>query len=256
MKYLSVNNRSLTIQQALRLNAMFGRRMRLREMALEYLLILDYAGEQGISVSPEELRFLIGEWRYLKKLENQEKLSGYLRDHNLDAATVRDYFSFVELNKKVVAGIPDQEVSLYFAEHRTSYDRAEVVLMTTDREDVALEVKALVEDDGEPLQGYAATYSLDRDLAKKGGYLGFQSRSFFTGEEEALVFSGEPGSVIGPFKGEKGVLKLYQVLAVNAPTLEGEAGEIRQILMQDLMRKLRLEARITDHLLDPADEET
>lgn len=223
-------------------------------MVIEYLLTLDYAQTRGLTVSPEELKFLIGEWRYIKKLENQEKLSGYLRDQKLDAETVRNYFSFVELNKKIVAGIPEKEVSLYFAENRTSYDRAEVVIMTTDQEDVALEVKALVEEDGKPLQGYSATYSLDPDIAKKGGYLGFQARSYFTGEEEALVFSAEPGAVVGPFKGEKGVLKLYQVLAVHHPTAKEEAGAIRQLLMQDLMRKLRLEAKITDHLLDPVAE--
>jgi parvulin-like peptidyl-prolyl isomerase len=77
-----------------------------------------------------------------------------------------------------------------------------------------------------------------------GGFVGSVSRSDVTGEIEAAVFGAAPGTVVGPMKTEKGY-NIFKVGATHKPAMDREADTVRNALFNELLARLRSEAKIS-----------
>lgn len=248
MDYLRVNDLVLSIEDAIGYSKIVQSPMSFEDRAIHFLLVLSHAGTTGLEVPDEAVSTLVVEWRYALGLEKKERFARYLEDHRLTRAMLSALMRFVELEKALVRNIPYSDVCRHFVENSQSFDRAELLTLSTDDLSLAQEVRELVVEEDEKFQGFAAAFSLDSESARKGGYLGWRRRADLPGAEEAAVFSAHSGELVGPIPIDGGRYRLYQILSIEHPDVKDVEDRIRATLHGQRMAKLRLEA-VVERLL-------
>lgn len=244
MDYLRLNDVALSIEEAIGFSKVIQTSTPFEERAIHILLVMAHARAIGLEASDETVSGLVVEWRYALGLEKKERFARYLEDHRLTRDMLSRLMRFVDLEKRMVKAIDWSDVCRYFVENSQSFDRAELLTLSTDDLSLAQEVRDLVTEEDEKFQGFAAAYSLDAESARKGGYLGWRRRNDLPGADEAAIFSARAGEVVGPIPIEGGRYRLYQVLSIDQPEVRDVEDRIRAVLHGQKMAKLRLEAAI------------
>lgn len=240
---VTVNGDQFEMREALRRSMVDGEEKILDEFISE-LLIRQYAAQNNISNSIEELQVAANERRYQSGLESVEKLQQWLRNNHQTLLSLQNDIDYQLLRNKVRGSIPDQEVEAYFAEHQLEFDRADLYSIRLDNQHKAEELYAKITEDGENFHLLAMEHSLDEESKPKGGYIGKLRRDELSAEIEAAVFKAQPGQVIGPIETEKGY-NLFKVGAVYPANLAEEKDNIQFLLFEKLLTRLRAEAKIT-----------
>ena len=204
-----------------------------------------YARDNNIAVSDEELQRAVDEFRYLMGLEATVAFNQYLKDRHIGLLPLQIAMKNVLLQTKAAAAIPEEEVDAVIAENQLAMEEVELYHIRVDDEDTAQEIKALLDED-ENFLSLAWEHSQDEETRKKGGYLGLLGRQDMLGEIEAAVFSAEPGAIIGPMKTEIGY-NIFKVEQLVKPDRE-DAKLREEIKMELLNEKVGI-------LLDKADIE-
>lgn len=162
-----------------------------------------YAQDNGVVVSDEELQQAVDEFRYMLGLESTEAFNQYLKDRRIGLLPLQVAMENVLLQSKAAEAIPEEEVDAVIAENQLALEEVELYHIRVEDEDTAQEIKALL-DEGENFLALAWEHSQDEETRKQGGYIGLLGRQDMIGEIEAEVFSAEPGAIIGPMKTEAG----------------------------------------------------
>ena len=192
-----------------------------------------YARDNSIAVSDEELQRAVDEFRYLMGLEATEAFNQYLKDRHIGLLPLQIAMENVLLQTKAAAAIPEEEVDAVIAENQLAMEEVELYHIRVDDEDTAQEIKALLDED-ENFLALAWEHSQDEETRKKGGYLGLLGRQDMLGEIEAAVFSAEPGAIIGPMKTEVGY-NIFKVEQLVKP--DREDVKLREEIKMELLNE-------------------
>ena len=192
-----------------------------------------YARDNNIAVSNEELQRAVDEFRYLMGLEATEAFNQYLKDRHIGLLPLQIAMENVLLQTKAAAAIPEEEVDAVIAENQLAMEEVELYHIRVDDEDTAQEIKALLDED-ENFLSLAWEHSQDEETRKKGGYLGLLGRQDMIGEIEAAVFSAEPGAIIGPMKTEIGY-NIFKVEQLVKP--DREDTKLREEIKMELLNE-------------------
>lgn len=244
---LAINGQDVDLNDALRRSIMHDENF--LKNTVEGVLICQYAEKNGITNSDEELQVAVDEMRYQRGMEEVDKVNQWLKSNNLTVLSVQNAMDGMLLRNKVRNSIPKGEIEAYFAEHQLEFDSAELYSIRTDNEETAQEIYAQITDEGANFHVLAMEHSTDDDTKRLGGYVGQLTRGDMTGEVEAAVFKAEPGDIIGPVKTEKGY-NIFKVTNVLKADLEKEKDSIQFTLFNDLLSKLRAEAKISYPILE------
>ena len=239
---VTVNERPVSVRQALNWSALFDVPSVLG-FTVEQVALAREAETRGFEATPEEVRELFNELRYMKRLESGDALRQWMSDHHLDIGNIQSGCELAVKRRKLRDSISADEIAGYYAENRPHYERVEIYRICVPAEDTAREIYAQIVDEDESFSLLAIEQSSDAETAKRGGYVGEVSRTDVPGEVEAAVFGAQPGDVVGPVKTELG----WQVLLVHAARtipLEAVSGEIRETLFREMIDRAIKRAKI------------
>jgi parvulin-like peptidyl-prolyl isomerase len=240
---MTVNSDPFELRESLR-RFIFNNKDIFIDESIDELLVRQYAAQNNINNTTEELQVAADELRYQKSLESVEKFQHWLRDSHQTILSVQNHLDYQLLRHKIQVNMSQQEVEAYFAEHQLDLDRADLYSIRVCNQQTAEELYAKITDEGENFHLLAMEHSLDEESKPKGGYIGKLRRDEVSAGIEAAVFGSQPGNVIGPIETEKGY-NLFKVGAVYPASLEAEQENIRELLFVELMIKLRATAEIT-----------
>jgi parvulin-like peptidyl-prolyl isomerase len=241
---VNVNGYDYNLPDAIRRSMIHFDSDTLLDHAIEEMLLRQYAAQNNISNSTEELQLAADELRYYLGLESVEKLQQWLNSNQQTILSVQNGIDFKLLRTKVKDGISDKEIEAYFLEHKLEFDRVDLYSIRLDSLEKAEEFYAQITEKGENFHALTMEHSLDEETRVKAGYIGKVRRNEVSADIETAVFNAQPGEVVGPIKTEKGY-NLFKVGAVYPANLEAERDNIRFLLFHNLLSKLRTEAKIT-----------
>lgn len=239
---ITVNNDQFELNEALRRSFAASEEQFLNQ-CIDELLIRQYAAQNNISNSIEELQVAANERRYQNGLESVEKFQQWLKNNHQTFLSLQNDIDYQLLRNKVRSSISNREIEAYFAEHQLEFDRADLYSIRVSNQEKAEELYAKITEDGENFHLLAMEHSLDKESKPKGGYIGRVSRDELSAEIEAAVFNAQPEQVIGPVETEKGY-NLFKVSAVYPADLAEEKDNIQFLLFEQLLTRLRAEAKI------------
>lgn len=202
--------------------------------AREQIAVATFAEARGFEASDAEIKELFTELRYMRRLETGDALRQWMADNSLTTDRIVEACSHLVLRRKLRASIAEDEIAGYYAENRPSYERVELYRLTVADRELALELRAAVEEEDESFCLLAMQYSTDAETAKMGGYAGEVGRDDVAAVVEAAVFGSTPGDLIGPLETEEG-WDLILVHDARTIPLEEVWGEIRDLLFDEMV---------------------
>lgn len=248
-----VNGKRIEVQEALR-QAILYNEEQLIERAIRMLLVEQYAKDNDIVNTDEELQLAADELRYQNELENVDKLNQWIQGRHLTLMSIQRGIDGHLLKNKVIQAIPKEAIQAFFTEHRLALDWIELYSIRLSSKALAEELYFQITEENANFHVLAMEHSLDLETKKLGGYIGKLKRAQISGEIEAAVFQSKPGQVVGPIKTEKGY-NLFKVAGVGEVTFESEKEHIRLILFDKLINKLRTEAQVEYSVFDRSKRE-
>lgn len=239
--YLTVNEQEIDLETALRWQMIAGNH-NFAQSTIKNAVVLQWAEDNAIETTAEELQTVFKEFRYALGLESAETTSAWLKARGLDMQAVQDFCEICALRNRMRASITEDEIQEQYTAMRTALEKVELYAIYTDTEDEASELRAQIEE-GENFLALAKEHSVDSDSAKRGGFIGESAREDLSGEVEAAAFGGKPGDLIGPVK-EDDAYALYMVGERVETPLEDIRDKIRNDLFEAIILDFAMNAEV------------
>ena len=230
---LRINGHEVAFREAIGWSALVGG-PDLVSFAIEQVALAQMARSRGFEADAQDVRDLFNEFRYLKQLESGDALKRWMADHDVSVADIQTACEQIVLRRMLRDTISDEDIKSWFAEHRPSFERAEIYRIIVEDRDQAQELYSLVTEEDESFSLLAIEHSTDADTAKMGGYVGEVARADVAGEREALIFAASPGDVVPPMKTDLG----WEIVLVHyrqSRQLDDVATEIRDTLFNQMI---------------------
>jgi foldase protein PrsA len=239
---VTVNGEALTVEDALRHSLLENGASRWLAELIDRELLRQYAESQSLSISDEELQRAADEMRYDRGLKTSAQTLEWVSAHGQTLESAQTEVEALLRRNRIAGRIPESEIESFYRERAADL---EFVLLFSIRVAGEEEAEALVERlrAGEQFPALAAAHSADPASRAAGGWVGKLRRGEVAPEIGDAVFGAEPGSIVGPIRTAKGY-NVFLVAARRTPTLEEERSAIRWMLFEELLTRLRSEARI------------
>lgn len=250
--FISVNGAPVDMKRALQWQLVAGN-TDFTDETVKNAAVVQYAKENGLSASAEEIQEFFGNVRYDLELEKADDFNVWLKSNNLDLSTVQEVCEIGVLRNKIRSSISDDDVAEHYNTNKESFEVVNLYSLTVESEDLANELMAQLEDGEDSFVNLALEHSIDGDTFRKGGYLGEVTRETVRAEVEAAVFSADAGAIVGPVKDEDG-FTLYMVSDIIKPELDDVKETIRDEIYDDKLDMISAEAQVEEVLLGIKDE--
>jgi foldase protein PrsA len=239
---VTVNGEALTVEEALRHSLLESGASRWLADLIDRELLRQYAESQAIAVSDEELQRAADEMRYDRGLKSSAQALEWVSAHGQTLESAQSEIEALLRRNRIAGSIPESEIESFYRERAADLEH---VLLFSIRVASEAEAEALLQRlrGGEQFPALAAAHSADFATRAAGGWVGKLRRAELAPEIADAVFGVEPGSIAGPIRTAKGY-NLFLVAARRTPTLDEERNGIRWMLFDELLTRLRSEARI------------
>jgi hypothetical protein len=246
---LILNGEEYDIKEAIEIDILHENKF--LNSTIENLLIRQYCEKIGISNTDEELQVALDELRYNRNLESVEKTLFWLKNNNITIEGVQSGVDIMILRNKLRNSFTAEEIESYFAENKLSFDKVELFSLRLDTMAKAEEVYSQITEDCLNFYVGVMAYSTDETTCKINGFVGFVGRKDVTGEIEAAIFNplAHEEYVLRPIKTDKGY-NIFKIGTVLKADLAKEKSNIQFALFNNLMNKLKAEAKITYPILE------
>jgi len=221
------------------------------EALIERRLVLSWARDHGLNVSPEEIETVEQSIMVNNNL-SEDRFNELLASRGQDQRTFRDDLAEQILVNKALGTaigpkvrIKDEDIRKKYEETYPSEETLVIRHILVKPEQASGESDAAAYDRavriigeiraGAPFETMAMRYSMDNASASKGGKLGTFQAGELLPELETLAFTLEPGEVGGPVKTALGfhILTLDSKGVSKPPPFSGVAQEIRASLTEE-----------------------
>jgi parvulin-like peptidyl-prolyl isomerase len=204
---------------------------------LKSIAILDVviaaARVEGIGVSEEELQLGANQIRLSSKLYQSSDTWEWLQQNGLTVDDFEEMIYQTVLSNKLAQHLFADKVGAVFAERRIDYTQVALYQVILDDEDLALELYYTINEGDLSFYEMAREHSLDKELGRKGGYLGLVNRMDLRPEVRSAVFGSFPPQLLKPILSKKGT-HLIQLEEIVQP-------QLTPILHQQILSELFLE---------------
>ena len=240
----SIGGRDVTLAMALQ-SARTHENLDFISKAISSAVIDQVIGREGITVDDAELQREADLFRRARKLFSVRETQAWIKERGLSAEDLESRLERAVALRQLEAAIPEAEVERYFVENRKRFERAKLSQIVVASREAAEELQVQVEDEEADFRSLAIRHSTDTASNEAGGFLGWVNRTTLSPQVEALVFSAEADSMVGPVQTDAG-WHLIMVWEIVTGTLdEAVGGEIRSTLLRQRLdaetRKARAE---------------
>jgi parvulin-like peptidyl-prolyl isomerase len=238
--FLSVNGQEVSVARAIRHALLDPRAGALVASLVEQELLRQHARSIGVTVSDGELQEAANEMRHARGLRERDRTVEWLRAHQQTLESVQEEIELFLLRQKVMRAIPEAAVEDYYREHRDALEYVVLFCIRAASEREAAAQRARL-DAGEPFPVVASDASRDASARRTGGFVGSLRRAEMSDDIAQAVFAADVGRPFGPIPTEKGY-GIFLVAARQVPALVDAAADIRALLFDTLMARLRADA--------------
>jgi parvulin-like peptidyl-prolyl isomerase len=195
--------------------------------------IMSAAKELGFGVSEAELQLGANQIRSSSQLNQSSDTWNWLEQNRLTLDDFEEIIAQTVLSSKLAQHLFAKQVEVIFAERQVDYMQAVLYEVILDDEDLALELYYAIKEGELSFYEMAKEYCTDRELGRKGGYLGLVDRLDLQAEVRAVVFASVPPQLLKPILSKKGT-HLIQLEEIVQP-------QLTPILYQQILSELFLE---------------
>ena len=250
--FATINGADISIRQALAWRAATSDSSLVRETA-KSVGAMQYAKENGISVSEEDIQNYFNEMRYVMEMESAEAVKAWMAEEGLTEQDVRENCQIGATLNKIRESISDDDLKETYTETQTPFEYAELYSITVEDNDLAEEIKAQAADGDDSFLNLAAEHSEDAATARQGGFVGEVTREMVRGEAEAAIFAASPGDVVGPIaEGED--MTVYMVKDIIRPSFDDVKESLRDEAFEELVESFADSAAIENKVLGTVQE--
>lgn len=201
-----------------------------RQAILSQRLIEQAAKERGLTVTPEEIQAEAERQRREKRLEKASDTLAWLAD---ELIAVEDWEAGIRsqiLEKKLAESLFAKDVEKFYAQNQADSEQALLYQIIVPYERVAQELFYQIEEEEISFYEAAHLYDVDEKRRYQCGYEGKVHPWSFKPDIVAVIFSAEPGQVIGPLQTEQG----YHLLLVE----EFIPAQLTPEVYQDILNRM------------------
>ncbi|NCR57084.1 MAG: peptidylprolyl isomerase [Microcystis aeruginosa LL13-06] len=211
-------------------------------------IIESVAEEMAFSAETEELQEAADQLRLAYKLLSADDTWQWLEKFDLSIDDFEDMARMKVLTKKLARHFLVDKIDPYFYDNQLNYSQAFLYEVILDNEDEAIEIFFALQEDEITFFDVAQKYIKDKELKRKGGYLGSIKKTDMKPEISAKVFASNPPQLLKPIVTAKGV-HLIKVEEITHPDLtESLRYQILADLLSDWLNK-QMATMIVEKLL-------
>jgi len=171
---------------------------------IEQEIINQAAQERGLTVTPEEIQADSDRQRREKRLEKASDTLGWLVEEMITPedweAGIRDRL----LTQKLAEQLFAKDVEKFFAQNRLDFEQILLYQIISSSEKLAQELFYQIQEQEISFYEAAHLYDIDEKRRQQCGCEGKLYRWSLNPDIAAVVFSAQPGEVIGPLPTEQG----------------------------------------------------
>ncbi len=171
------------------------------------------AKDMGISITDEELQAAADKFRMDAGLLSASETNEWIEENGL---TLDEFEKKIEndlLKEKVEQKVATEEkINKFFAEGIIAFEKAKIAEILLHDKGLAEEIKAQLDEGEAEFTALASKYSVDKDSADKGGFVGSVNRNDLPEEVAVEVFADAAGNLIGPIEagGDFYIIKIIE----------------------------------------------
>jgi parvulin-like peptidyl-prolyl isomerase len=176
--------------------------LKLKEVGIRVLqqrIIDQIAQEKGITVTESEIQAEADRRRYENRLYRASDTFAWLSDQLITAEEwetgIRDALITEKLSQHLFSN-PD--IEKFFAENQLDFDQVLLYRIVVPYEKLAKEISYAIQEEEISFYEAAHLYDVDPKRQKTCGYEGLFYRWNLKPDISALVFSSDPGKILGP----------------------------------------------------------
>ena len=201
-----------------------------RQAILSQRLIEQAAKERGLTVTSEEIQSEAERQRREKRLEKASDTLAWLADELIAAEDWEAGIRSQILEKKLAEGLFAKDVEKFYAQNQFDFEQVLLYQIIIPYERVAQELFYQIEEEEISFYEAAHLYDVDEKRRSQCGYEGKVHRWSLKPDIVAVIFSAEPGQVIGPLQTEQG----YHLLLVE----EFIPAQLTPVVYQDILNRM------------------
>jgi parvulin-like peptidyl-prolyl isomerase len=201
------------------------------EEVIKRKIIESVAEEMGFSAETEELQEAADQLRLTHRLVGSDETWRWLEKFGLSLDNFEEVAKIKVLTKKLAKHFLVDKIDPYFYENQLNYSEAVLYEVIVNNEDEAIEIFFALQEDEITFFDVAQKYIKDKELKRKGGYLGSIKKTDMKPEISAKVFASNPPQLLKPIVTAKGV-HLIKVEEIIQPEL---TESLRYQILADLL---------------------
>ena len=201
------------------------------EEVIKRKIIESVAEEMGFSAETEELQEAADQLRLTHRVVGSDETWRWLEKFGLSLDNFEEVAKIKVLTKKLAKHFLVDKIDPYFYENQLNYSEAVLYEVIVNNEDEAIEIFFALQEDEITFFDVAQKYIKDKELKRKGGYLGSIKKTDMKPEISAKVFASNPPQLLKPIVTAKGV-HLIKVEEIIQPEL---TESLRYQILADLL---------------------
>lgn len=199
--------------------------------------ILRVSEELGISISNEELQESADMMRSINNLHNAQQTWNWLQDNYLSLDDFEEIVRRNLLTGKLIENLFQEKAKAKFIENQAEYRGAFLYEVIVESDDIAWDIFYSLDAKEINFFDVAQKYIKDKEMRRRGGYLGFVEKRKMKPEVACSVFNEATSRLLKPICGSSGFHIIY-VDEIAEPELKEEnLQEIGLELFQDWIKK-------------------
>lgn len=167
-------------------------------------IIANTLAELNITIDKEFLQTVADKYRLMNRLETVDQTYKWMEENQLSLEEFEELIYNSAMSSKLGVELVQDKIEPYFYENQLDYAGAIIYEIIVDDSDLALELFYMVEQKEASFWDLAHEYIQDKELRRKGGYLGLVKRENLKPEISSKVFSANPPQVLKPITTSKG----------------------------------------------------
>lgn len=167
-------------------------------------MIANTLAELNITIDKEFLQTVADKYRLMNNLETVDQTYKWMKENQLSLDDFEELIYNNAMSSKLGVELVQDKIEPYFYENQSDYAGAIIYEIIVDDQDLALELFYMIDQKEASFWDVAHEYIQDKELRRKGGYLGLVKREDLKPEISPKVFAAQPPQVLKPIATSKG----------------------------------------------------
>lgn len=233
LSFLTVNDQPISVGQAIKLLQASGKLGAfIGDILRQYVIEQELQTREDIDIPPGLIEQAVIDFRLQNQLTDPQRFQEWLKSNGTDYSTFHASVALGFKLEKLKSLITEPKLQEYFIERKLFLDRVVISRIIVDKQELAEELQAQIEEGGS-FEQLAKEYSLTDDRVVNG-MMGPVSRGTMPDSLRAAIDVANSGDVLGPVELEEryGLFRVEQFLPASL-----EDTQLKQALQNELFEK-------------------